>query len=294
MLSHQFIVRVKLFFGFILIVSTASSQVRILDDQQRVVVLPSRAQRIISLAPSITETLFAIGAGNQIVGVTNYCNYPEEAKSKQKVGGIVNPNIETIISLKPDVILLSMEGNVRNDFEKLTSCGVPVFVTNPRNLKGIYKSLEQLGVLTDKNENADVLVKAMKSRVDSIVKNVASKKKKSVLFFVSLQPIIVVGKNTFLHELLERAGGANAATKAKGAYPQYSREAVLKDNPDVLIFLSDVLPPDLTTLFPEWANLNAIRQKRIFRVDADIVSRPGPRVVDGLKALFGIFHENHE
>ena len=268
------------------------SQITLVDDLHRTVSLPTSAQRIVSLAPSITETLFAIGAGNQIVGVTDYCNYPPEAKMKQRVGGIINPNIETIVGLKPDLIVLSMEGNVREDFNKLTSFGIPVFVTNPRNLNGIYKSIEQLGTLTGKTENAQQLVHWLQSRTDSIAKMVAQVKKRAVLFFVSLQPIIVVGKNTFLAELIELAGGINTASKATSTYPTYSREAVLKDNPDVLIFMSDVLsnPTDLVKLYPEWSKLKAFRQKKIFGIDADIVTRPGPRAVDGLEALYKLIH----
>ncbi len=278
---------------FLLFLSAQSlSQITLVDDLHRTVSLPTSAQRIVSLAPSITETLFAIGAGNQIVGVTDYCNYPPEAKMKQRVGGIINPNIETIVGLKPDLIVLSMEGNVREDFNKLTSFGIPVFVTNPRNLNGIYKSIEQLGTLTGKTENAQQLVHWLQSRTDSIAKMVAQVKKRAVLFFVSLQPIIVVGKNTFLAELIELAGGINTASKATSTYPTYSREAVLKDNPDVLIFMSDVLsdPAKLIQLYPEWSKLKAFRQKTIFRIDADIVSRPGTRAVDGLEALYKRIH----
>ena len=279
--------------GFLLLyIPTAFAQVTVTDDLQRAVTLTSPVQRIVSLAPSITETLFAIGAGEQIVGVTEYCNYPEQAKAKRKVGGITNPSVETIISLKPDLIVVSMEGNMRSDFDKLTSFGVPVFVTNPRDLNGIYKSIEQLGVLCGKQSIASTVVRAMKAKADSIGRLVQKLKRRSVLFFVSSQPIIVVGKNTFLSQLIELAGGSNTAVRAASTYPTYSREAVLKDNPDVLIFMSDVLvtPDDLPTLYPEWRTLKAWQQKNIYRIDPDIVSRPGPRAVNGLEALFTIIH----
>ncbi len=282
----------KIFFSILLLIvsSPAFSQISLVDDLNRTVTLSSPAKRIVSLAPSITETLFAVGVGNSVVGVTDYCNYPPEAKKKQRVGGVVNPSIETIVSLKPDLIVLSMEGNVREDFKKLTSFGFPVFVTNPRNLQGIYTSIEQLGTLTGRKENAEQLVKSLRLRADSIRTIVAKEKRRSVLVFVSLQPIIVVGQNTFFAELIELAGGMNAVKKGASTYPTYSREAVLKSNPDVLIFMSDVLanPADLVTLFPEWTKLNAYRQKRIFRIDADIVSRPGPRAVNGIEILHNL------
>ena len=279
----------KIIFSVLLLAVSypAFSQISFVDDLNRTVTLSSPAKRIVSLAPSITETLFAIGAGNSVVGVTDYCNYPPEAKTKQRVGGVVNPSIETIVSLKPDLIVLSMEGNVREDFKKITSFGIPVFVTNPRNLQGIYTSIEQLGTLTGRKETADRLVKSLRSRADSVHAIVVKGKRRSVLVFVSLQPIIVVGQNTFFAELIELAGGMNAVKKGASTYPTYSREAVLKSNPDVLIFMSDILanPANLVTLFPEWTKLNAYRHKRIFRIDADIVSRPGPRAVDGIETL---------
>lgn len=279
-----------------LIAPASFAQVTLVDDLQRTVTLRSHAQRIVSLAPSITETLFAIGAGDRVVGVTDYCNYPAEAKTKQRVGGVINPNIETIVNLKPDLILLSMEGNVREDFNKLTSLGTPAFVTNPRNLEGIYASISQLGTLTGRSAQAMALAQSMKVRGDSVARAASSLPRRSVLLFVSLQPIIVVGQGTFLAQLIELAGGANTAASAASTYPAYSREAVLKNNPDVLLFVSDVLtePVDVVKLYPEWAALKAFRTKRMFVLDSDILSRPGPRAVEGLAQLYSRIHEGHE
>lgn len=269
--------------------------IEILDDLDRTVSLPSPAQRIVSLAPSITETLFAIGAGNQVVGVTDYCNHPEEATSKSRVGGITNPNIETIVSLRPGLIILSMEGNVREDFDKLLSFGIPVFVTNPRTLQGIHKSIEDLGILTGKTEEAAQLVHSMKAREESVIRAVPQRKKKTLLI-VSLQPLIVVGGGTYLSELIRLAGGMNLASSASSTYPMYSRETVVAEDPDVLIIMSDILSDQsmLLTLFPEWKMLTAVQSNQIYRVDADIVTRPGPRAVDGLESLYKIFHKEQQ
>lgn len=285
-----------LVFFLIFFPNRSIAQISLVDDLQRKLTLDSPAKRVVSLAPSITETLFAIGAGDRVVGVTDYCNYPAEAKTKQRVGGVINPNIETIISLKPDLIVLSMEGNVREDFNKLTSFGIPVFVTNPRNLAGIYTSVAQLGSLTGQSAQAMTLVHSLKMRADSIVLAASSSKSRNALLFVSLQPIIVVGRGTFLAELIELAGGINTAAHTSSTYPAYSREAVLKDNPDVLIFMSGILsnPAELSQFYPEWKTLNAFRRKKIFVIDSDIVSRPGPRAVDGLEMLYKLIHEGQE
>lgn len=264
------------------------------DDLGRVITLGATPRRIISLAPSITETLFALGSGNELVGVTDFCNYPPEAKEKTRVGGITNPSIESIVGLKPDLIVLSMEGNVREDFNKLLAVGVPVFVTNPRTLAGIHKSINDLGILTGRTYEASLLVRAMQQREDSI--KMLAKSKKTVLLIVSLQPLIVVGNTTFLSELLDRVGGINVAGTTPSTYPTLSREAVVASNPEVIIVMSDVLTDinELQNLFPEWTTLRAFLAHRVFRINSDIVSRPGPRAVDGLTDLYRIIQEGHE
>lgn len=268
-----------------------SFQISLVDDLDRTVSLPSPAQRVVSLAPSITETLFAVGAGDQVAGVTDYCNYPEEAKHKPRVGGIVNPSMEAIISLKPDLIILSMEGNVREDFSKLLSFGIPVFVTNPRTLAGIYKSIYDIGMLTGYREQASQLVHTMQAREES-VRSAAQGKKRKVLFIVSLQPLIVVGSKTFLAELIDLAGGLNIAGMSVATYPTYSREAVVAENPEILFLMSDVPadPHGLVNLYPEWKQTDAEKNGNVFSVNADIVSRPGPRAIDGLETLFHFLH----
>jgi iron complex transport system substrate-binding protein len=268
--------------------------ITVVDDLGRSITLSAPAQRIVSLAPSITETLFALDGGSQVVGVTDYCNYPAAAKSKQHVGGIVNPSIETIIALKPDLILLSMEGNVREDFTKLESMGIPLFVTNPRTLQGIRKSINDLGVLTGRTKEAATLAHSMQAVEDSVTALVTTKKR--VLHIVSLQPLIVVGGRTFLNELIERAGGINIAADAASTYPTLSREAVVARDPDIIIVMSDILAKgsDLTSFFPEWATLRALRTNSVFTINADIVSRPGPRAADGLLHLHRIIQEGQE
>jgi len=267
----------------------SAAQVTVTDDLHRTVTLPAPARRIVSLAPSITESLFAIGAGEQVVGVTEYCTFPPEAARRARVGGMITPSIETIVSLKPDLILVSMEGNLREDFLRLTDLDVPVVVTNPRTLDDIANSLHLLGRLTARADGADSLVLRLAARRQHLLGRVASRTQR-VLMFVSLQPLIAVGAGTFLHDLLTGAGASNLAAHTGMTYPAYSREAVTAGDPDVLLILSDALPAldRVTALFPEWARLTAFRKGRVFLVDADLVSRPGPRAVDGLELLVSL------
>ena len=285
---------VFLIFGMALLVAPyARAEVSVVDDLGRTVTLAGVPHRIISLAPSITETLFALDAGEDVAGVTDFCNYPPEARTKRRVGGITNPSMEAIVGLKPDLIVLSMEGNVRDDFDKMKGLGVPVFVTNPRTLDGIQKSIGDLGRLTGRADTAARLIRTMKEREDSITSLVKTRKK--VMLVVSLQPLIVVGSRTFLTELLERAGGVNIAGSLPSTYPTLSREAVVASDPDVIIVMSDVLNDthDLLGLFPEWNSLRAVSTHQVFRIDSDIISRPGPRAVDGLVELYRIIQEAH-
>jgi iron complex transport system substrate-binding protein len=277
-----------------LIALQGRAEVSVTDDLGRVVNLVSAPHRIISLAPSITETLFAIDAGNQVVGVTDFCNYPPEAQQKDRVGGMTNPSIETIVDLKPDLIIVSMEGNVREDFNKLLEIGAPVFVTNPRTLNGIHKSVRDLGLLTGNTGSAARLVGAMRRCEDSI-KSLTTVTK-HVLLIVSLQPLIVVGNKTFLAELLELAGGVNIAGSSLSTYPTLSREAVVAANPEVIIVMKDALSnmDELLKLFPEWTTLGAFQTHQVFRIDSDIVSRPGPRAADAVIHLHRIIQEGQE
>ena len=268
------------------------AQISVVDDLRRMVDLPHPAERIVSLAPSITECLFALGAADQVKGVTDFCNYPPEAGLKPHVGGMINPSIEAVVGLEPDLIVLSMEGNIREDFRRLTSFGTPVFVSNPRTLEGIYRSLRALGTLPGKEAIARHFVAGLTSMENAIRSAAEGKPPVRVLLFVSVQPLMCAGSNTFIDELLRVAGGTNLVSRAHGTYPQYSRENVITDDPEVIIVMSDILArgATLTALFPEWGSVDAVRKGRVFRIDADIVSRPGPRALDALEKLFHILH----
>jgi iron complex transport system substrate-binding protein len=282
-----------LLLAVVLTATNLPCQISVTDDLQRGIRLGSPAARVVSLAPSLTESLFAIGAGSQVAGVTDYCNYPAEARRLPRVGGMINPNIEILTLLKPDLIVMSMEGNVREDYRRMTSMGWSVFVSNPRTLDGIHRSLLSLGALTGREAKAGELVTSMKAR-EAAVRAAAPRTPVRALLIVSVQPLMVAGGSTFMDELITAAGGYNLAARAAGAYPSYSRETVIANNPDVIFITSDLVPDVATLLaqFPEWKQVSAVRHKRVFRVNADIVSRPGPRAVDALELLHSLLQAN--
>jgi iron complex transport system substrate-binding protein len=269
----------------------AAERIVVTDDLGRTVTLPGPARRIVSLAPSLTESLFAIGAGPLVVGRTTFCDYPAEALEVAEVGGMTNPSIERVVALTPDLIVVSMEGNLREDARRLNDLGIPVYVSNPRTLDGIYHSVEHLALLSGRVAEGSRLIDSLRSR-ERLLEVQAPAAHPSVLFFVSLRPLMAAGANTLLDDLLRRAGGTNLAATLRGHYPTISREAVLTRDPEVILCTSEIMtaPDVLLKLFPEWSQLQAVRKGRIVPIDADVISRPGPRALQGLELLITALH----
>lgn len=270
----------------------SGGMITVTDDLGHHVTLDHVPQRIVSLAPSITESLFALGLDSSVAGVTEYCDFPEAARRKPKVGGMLNPNVERVLALRPDLVLMSGSGNVRSDYEKLTSSGVTVFVSYPKSVEDVFKSISAIGTLTTHTDRADSIVHRLRQRRDELVQRALREQRKSVLMLLSLSPIIAIGPGTFLDELLSLANGVNIAHGASASYPALSREEILRSQPDVIIAMNDIArsEDDILRAYPEWEGLNAVRHKQVAIVDAAIVSRPGPRVIDGLDAVIRAIH----
>jgi iron complex transport system substrate-binding protein len=262
------------------------------DDVGHTVILQHTPRRIVSLAPSLTEILFLFGADSSVVGVTDYCDYPAAAKRKIKIGGMLNPNIERILALQPDLVLMSGSGNMRSDFEKLTAAGTPVFVSYPQSVERVFNSIIDIGELTGKRRTADSIVALLQSRREGLVLQAATKKKETVLMLLSLNPLVAIGPKTFLSELVTLANGENIVRDSSTAYPVLSREEILRRQPDVIIATNDIVRSvnDILSPYPEWKSLTAIQNRRVAIVDASIVSRPGPRIIDGLEAMIRAIH----
>lgn len=259
------------------------------DDLNRQVHLQGIPRRIVSLAPNITETLFAIGADSLVVGVTNFCDFPPQVSGKTKVGSLINPSIEAIVSLEPDIVIMTVEGNTEQTFQKLSHLGIPIFVTNPRSLPGVIKSIHDLGQISGMTERAGRIedsIQHVLTRLESF-----SDRQPKVLMFVSLDPLMVVGRNTFIDEMMTRTGGINAAKHVGENYPAINREELLLRNPDIILIPTDIQRQmeDILTQYPEWRSIEAAKKNRIFFVDANLLQRPGPRVLAGLEKLQQIF-----
>ncbi|MCS7228926.1 MAG: cobalamin-binding protein [Candidatus Kryptonium sp.] len=271
---------------YLIFIFEVLSQVEVSDDLGRKLRFDEPPSRIVSLAPSITETLYFLSLGDKVVGVTRYCNFPPEAQKKTIIGGVIDPNYEIIASLKPDLIIMTVEGNTRESFNKLSELGFKIFVTNPRNFNGIFKTILDFGKIFGIESKAKHLVDSLRAELDKVRKLNIVEKKPKIFVVLSLNPLMTAGKNTFINEIIERAGGLNIAGTLKQNYPILNREEILKVNPDIIILTeSNVERDELLRQFPEWKHINAIRENKVFKVDPDILFRPSPRVILATKII---------
>jgi len=266
----------------------------ITDDQGREVYLESIPQRIVSHVPSITETLFALDLGDKIVGVSDHCNYPEEATNKPKVGGYFTPSIERIVALDPDLVLT--DGHVA-DIAQLEGLGIPFIVLQPKDIDGLISNIELLGNITGSQQKASELVGDMKERIDAVVAMVEDAPRPTVFYVYdatdSTKPW-TAGPGSFVDALISLAGGENVAAQAQGPWIQFSMEELVNSDPEIILVDSmhgtAVISPEEIKRIAAWQGITAVKEDRIGLVDGDLVNRPGPRIVQGLEAMAKIIH----
>jgi len=259
----------------------------ITDDLGHQVKLPETIERAVSLAPNLTEITFAVGAGDKLVGRTSYDNFPLEAQKIQTVGDTLNPNIENIIALKPQVVLVSTASQIETFTRQLEAQNIAVFVTNPNSLDDIYKSIYQIGEIFGKDAKAREIVIDLRKRVDDVETRTNTAEVVKVFLQISKEPLFTIGKESFLTDLINRAGGISVTANVTTAYPELSKETALALNPEAII-LSDSEdnkePNDVLKISP------AMRNGKVFRINADIISRPSPRIVDALEQIARSLH----
>ncbi len=227
--------------------------------------------RIISLAPSHTEILFQLDLEEEIVGVTNWCNWPGEAQKKTLVGDI-NLNFEKIVSLKPDLIV-GIRSMQEENLKRLAQMGYKVLSLEPAGIEGTIKTIETLGLVTDRRAEAGRLIAKIKEQLASIKPKTTRPK---VLMVLDLDPLYTVGPGSLQDELLVRAGGENIAAETNTPWPQLSDEIIIAQDPDVILVTADFQERILNKA--AWRNLKAVKKGAIYSVDPDLISRPGPRI----------------
>ena len=254
----------------------------IADDLGRKIKIPEKIERAVSLAPNLTENIFAVGAGDKLVGVTTFCNYPEAATKIAKVGDTISPNMEAIIALKPQVVFVSTASQIETFTKILEQQNIAVFVTNPKDLNGVLANLRQLGEMFGTSDRTAILLNELNERIIAVDEQVRDKQKVKTFVQISKEPLFTVGKDSFLTEIIERAGGISVTKNVETAYPKLSKETALALNPDALILSES---PDNLEPNDVFKNSNAVKNKKIFKINADLLSRPSPRIVDALEQI---------
>ena len=271
--------------------TTSSPKLLFTDETGRQLALTPNPQRIISLAPNITETLFALGLGERVVGVTTYCDFPAEAKAKEKVGDTLKPNLERIIALKPDLVLISTASQLEKITRQLDQLSIPVFITNPKTVAEVLASIRKLGEITGTSLRAEELASAMQHKIKDSPQRATTAPPK-VLYVLQLSPLITAGKNTFINDLINIAGGQSISGEETTDYPQFSRETAIARAPEVIIVPeshgSELV--SIEAIKRDFAVTPAVKNNRVVGINPDLIDRPGPRIVEGLDALRKAIH----
>lgn len=244
--------------------------------------------RVVSLVPSITEIVYCLGAEKNLVGNTNQCDYPEEAKRVYKVGDFQMPDMERIIALKPTLVFATLPIH-RQIIEKLSELKIAVYVSAPEDIEGVFAEIESVGVLLEKREQAKKLVTGMRRQLDSLPKFTDTPR---VYVEISYAPLMSVGRGGFINDLIRRAGGKNVFESIPVPYLTVDPEMVVKANPDVILILHPGATASEVKERVGWSRISAVRQSKVFTgLDEDLFFRPGPRIIEGIFLLARIIHQ---
>jgi iron complex transport system substrate-binding protein len=265
----------------------------LVDQLGRRVEVAEPLTRVVSLIPSLTETSFGVGGGPALVGATRFATFPEAAAQLPRVGSYVSPDIEKIVKLRPQLCLAIRDGNPKASVERLESLGIPVYVFDPKSLEDVVDTVVRLGEIFRTETQADILAAGYRQRLERVARQLEGLRERPRVFFqIDAQPIFSAGYDTFLHQLLVRAGAVNLAADRTG-YPRYSWEELLALNPDVVILASmggGYSDLDLRARWEAWPQITAVKYQRLYVVDADLFDRPSPRLIDALEHLVTLLH----
>jgi iron complex transport system substrate-binding protein len=263
------------------------------DQLGRSVTLPDSPRRIVSLAPSITEILYALHLESRLVGATQFSDYPQAAVKLPKVGSYVRLDIERIVSLAPDLCIAVKDGNPLHIIQKLETLGVAVYAVDPRNLTAVRDTVVELGKLLDAGPQAEAVAAAMDRRIKAVQGKLAHVTQRPEVFFqIGISPIVSAGTPTFINELITLAGGRNLA-RGPIPYPRFSTEQVIAMGPEVIIITSmarKAVFEQVKDRWRQWPDLPAVKNNRIHLVNSDIFDRASPRLVEGVALLARLIH----
>jgi len=260
------------------------------DEMGRTVVVPDHPHRVICLMPTVTDTVFALGGGDDVVAISDYTKYPAAALTKPSVGDLIKPSIEIILSLHPDLVIGMQPKGPMEVTDQLERVGIPIFLVSPHGLAGILHSVETIGIALNRTQQADVLVRSLQQRIEAVKDRTKGLPAPRVFMPVWYDPITTIGKNAFITEIIAAAGGRSVTDDLPAEWPQISMEVVLERAPDAMLLVRG----GKTTLKvlenrPGWSSMTAIKEHRAYYVD-DRINLASPVAIDALEDLAKQFH----
>jgi iron complex transport system substrate-binding protein len=286
---------VALLFGPRLAVAASgeAGQRSVVDPTGRAVRVPADPRRVVALAPSVTEIVYALGQETRLVGVTRFSNYPPAAEKLPLVGSYIQLDVERIVALQPDLCIAVKDGNPIAAVEQLEALGLPVFAIDPLDLETVMQSVRAVGDLLGAEPQAETVVSDMRRRIEKVRARVAQTTRRPTLFFqIGVSPIVSVGSNTFIHTLIELAGGVNVAA-GPSPYPRFSREQVIALAPEVIVISAMERAAQFEQVKAEWMQwpaIPAVKSQAVFIAPNDLFDRPSPRLVEALEVLAAFLH----
>jgi iron complex transport system substrate-binding protein len=263
------------------------------DSLGRKVVVDGAPKRIVSLAPSITEIVYFLGLGERLVGVTRFSYFPEQARQKPNVGAYTDINLEKVLTLDPDLVIATADGNKREDIGMLNEAGVPVYVVNPRRVHQILEAIERIGGICGIAHRARDRVSSLRARVERVKEAVRGADRPLVLLVINAKPLMSVNRSTTHHDIIELAGGRNLAADQPITYPRLNLEEVIRRRPEVIIISSMERSGEHEKIRREWFRwtaIPAVQNRRVYVINSDLIDRAAPRIVKGLEEMAKIIH----
>jgi iron complex transport system substrate-binding protein len=275
----------------LLAAAVAAQASRVLTDETgRTVTVPDHPHRVVCLVPSITDTVFALGSGDDVVAVSDYTTHPPEALKKPSIGGLVKPSIETILSFHPDLVLGMSIPGATETAAHLQNVGVPVYLVDPHGLSGILRSVDSVGEALNRVPQAAALNASLTRRIEAVRTHAAGKPALRVLVPVWYDPILTIGKHAFISEIIETAGAKSVTDDLLPDWPEVSMETVITRAPDALVLIrGGKISVDMLQKRPGWSSLPAIQTGKVYYVDSGI-QEPSPVAIDALEEIAREFH----
>jgi iron complex transport system substrate-binding protein len=264
----------------------------VVDESGRRVLVPMRVSRVVTLAPNLTEIVYFVGAGDRLVGNTTYCDYPEPARHVTKVGDTLQPSVERIIALHPDVIFVSTASQLEAFTAQLEAQSIAVYVTDPHDLEGVLRAITAIGELLGEHDHGTQLVANLRQRTLAVEERVRQTKPVKVFFQLSKEPLYTAGRDAFVTDLIKRAGGESVTRDVPGAWPRYSAESAVAARPEAIIMASAESMGGTASdgIAASLSKSPAALAGRVYKVNGDFLTRPGPRLIDGLEQIARALH----